>query len=191
MSDRHFQRKYLRQVRKAISPHQQATAAQALSDQLLKLPFSPQTGYVAGYHASDGEISLEAWRAHLPPQVDYCLPVLTDDQTLQFAPWRSGLACVTNRYGILEPDLAVTPALPAQAMALVIVPLVGFDSSANRLGMGGGWYDRTFACRRHHPKPWLVGVGFAEQQLAHITPDTWDIPMDVICTPHAMIWPNQ
>ena len=68
-------------------------------------------------------------------------------------------------------------------MALVAMPLVGFDANGTRLGMGGGWYDRSFAFRREAPAPpWLVGVGFDLQRVDALDAQAWDVRADVICT---------
>ena len=67
-------------------------------------------------------------------------------------------------------------------MALVVMPMVGFDAGCNRLGMGGGWYDRSFASRQAQPAPpWLVGAAFATQQLEHIGTESWDVTLDAVC----------
>lgn len=157
-------------------------AAVALADRLLALPFAPMGGLVAGYWAMDGEIPLHSWQLRLPHALTYCLPVL-HGEVLCFAPWRAGEALVTNRYGIPEPDVAPAHALPAEAMSLVVMPLVGFDGQCNRLGMGGGWYDRSFTARRSTaPPPWLVGVGFDVQHVEHLDTQEWDVRADAICT---------
>jgi 5-formyltetrahydrofolate cyclo-ligase len=68
-------------------------------------------------------------------------------------------------------------------MSLVVLPLVGFDANGQRLGMGGGWYDRSFAFRNEHPAPpWLVGAAFATQQVDAIAAEAWDVALDAICT---------
>jgi 5-formyltetrahydrofolate cyclo-ligase len=68
-------------------------------------------------------------------------------------------------------------------MVFVVAPLVGFDASGHRLGMGGGWYDRSFAFRRGHAAPpHLIGVGFAAQQVESVFPESWDMPLDAACT---------
>jgi 5-formyltetrahydrofolate cyclo-ligase len=114
----------------------------------------------------DGEIALHAWQLRLPRDCVYCLPVLCDDQRLRFAPWRPGDALVSNRFGIPEPDIAPSSLLDAVQMSMVVLPLVGFDARGNRLGMGGGWYDRSFALRHERSAPpYLVGAAFAMQEL--------------------------
>lgn len=183
-------RRELRVRRRAIPAAERIAAADALATRLLALPFMPATGYVAGYWAMDGEIGLHSWQLRLPPGLVYCLPVLADDDTLRFAPWRSGDGLVTNRYGIPEPDLDPQSGLPAQAMALIAVPLVGFDARGHRLGMGGGWYDRTLAFRQALPAPpHLVGVGFDAQRVDDVGAQPWDVPLDAVCTAQATLIP--
>lgn len=180
--DRADLRRTLRDRRRQLPPAARIAAAEALAARLLTLPFAPDTGHVAGYWAMDGEIALHVWQMRLPSNVRYCLPVLDDDQQLQFAPWRPGEALVANRFGIPEP--AEAQPLPAEAMALIVLPLVGFDAAGQRLGMGGGWYDRSLAFRhdRNAPPPWLVGAGFAVQQLDALVVEPWDVPLDAVCT---------
>ena len=176
-------RQHLRESRRALPASQRIAAANTLADHLLTLPFAPQSGYVAGYWAMDGEIALHAWQLRLPRDCAYCLPVLCDDQRLRFAPWRPGDALVSNRFGIPEPDLSPPSLLEADAMSLVVMPLVGFDERGNRLGMGGGWYDRSFAFRHEcSAPPYLVGAAFAMQQVPIFEAEAWDVRLDAVCT---------
>lgn len=175
-------RETLRERRRGLSAAERIAAAEAVAARLLALPWAPQHGHVAGYWASDGELALHVWQLRLPPEVRYCLPVLGDDRVLRFAPWRAGEPLVTNRYGIPEPERLDT-ALPAEAMDMIVLPLVGFDAVGHRLGMGGGWYDRSLAFRlgRAAP-PHVVGAGFAAQRLAALPAEAWDVPLDAVCT---------
>lgn len=180
--DRTALRRELRQRRRDIPAGERIAGAESLAGQLLALPFLPTAGFVAGYWAMDGEIALHAWQLHLPPTLAYCLPVL-DGAHLRFAPWRPGDALVTNRFGIPEPDVAAASLLDARDMALVVLPLVGFDADGHRLGMGGGWYDRSLAFRNHRSAPpWLAGAAFSAQQVEAIAAETWDVALDAICS---------
>jgi 5-formyltetrahydrofolate cyclo-ligase len=182
-TDRDRLRRELRQRRRELPAARRIAAADALAARLLALPFAPERGYVAGYWAMDGEIALHAWQLRLPRNCVYCLPVLGGDDRLRFAPWRPGDPLVTNRFGIPEPDAEPASALPASEMAFVAMPLVGFDADGHRLGMGGGWYDRSFAFRRESPAPpWLVGVGFETQRIDALDAQDWDVRPDAICT---------
>ena len=178
----------LRERRRAMSAPARIAAAERLASRLLSLPFAPDSGAVAGYWAMDGEISLHAWQLRLPPDVTYCLPVLGADGRLRFAPWRPGAPLSNNRFGIPEPDVAADALLDPSALSLAVLPLVGFDARGNRLGMGGGWYDRSFAFRNDagaSPPPWLVGAAFSGQQLDAIASEPWDVALDATCTDQA------
>lgn len=175
-------RQQLRQRRRDIPAAQRLAAAEHLADALLALPFAPTQGFVAGYWAVEGEIALHRWQMRLPATLSYCLPVLSGE-TLRFAPWRPGQPLTANRFGIPEPDLDPADTLAPEQMALVATPLVGFDAQCRRLGMGGGWYDRSFAFRHQRPAPpWLVGVGFSVQQVDDLPVQPWDVGVDAICT---------
>ena len=181
-------RRRLRALRREVPPPARIGAADGLARQLLALPLR-DGARVAGYWAADGEIPLHAWQLRLPRDTVYCLPVLHADGRLRFAPWRSGEAVVPNRFGIPEPEVAPDALLDPESLDLVVVPLVGFDARCHRLGMGGGWYDRSFAFRHHRPAPpRLVGAAFAFQQVDDGLPsETWDVQLDAVCTDHSTI----
>jgi len=181
--DRGEMRREMRARRRALPAATRIAAAEALAARLLSLPFAPQAGFAAGYWAMDGEIALHVWQLRLPQGVRYCLPVLHADDRLRFAPWRPGAPLSTNRYGIPEPDVPETELLRPDQLDLVVAPLVAFDAAGHRLGMGGGWYDRSFAARVDRPAPpHLVGAAFSVQQADTILPAAWDIPLDAVCT---------
>ena len=178
----------LRARRRAIAAPDRIAAAQDLAQRLLALPDAPASGYVAGYWAMDGEIALHAWQMQLPAGLTYCLPVLAEGDLLGFAAWRPGDPLVTNRFGIPEPDVGRSAMLPPASMALVVMPLVGFDVRCERLGMGGGWYDRTFARSSARPsdakvgRPLLVGAAFEVQRVDALPTAPWDVGLDAVCT---------
>jgi 5-formyltetrahydrofolate cyclo-ligase len=178
----------LRERRRAIEPRQRIAAAEALAEHLLPLTNSNVGGRVAGYWAMDGEIALHAWQTRLSRSVSYCLPVLHERGLLKFAPWSPGAPLVTNRYGIPEPQVSPRDLLAPEELDLVVLPLVAFDASGHRLGMGAGWYDRSFAFRQHHEAPpRLVGAAFAIQQVDVLQVEPWDVPLDAVCTESGVI----
>ena len=176
-------RRDIRSRRAALTPAVRIAAAQQVAARLSSLASMPASGYVAGYWAVDGEIPLLSWQTSLGSDRIYCLPVLGDDDRLRFAPWRSGDALVSNRFGIPEPDVEPTSLLDASALAAIVMPLVAFDANGNRIGMGGGWYDRTLAGGRdRQPRPLLVGAAYELQRVDAIAPAAWDVPLDAVCT---------
>nr|VFK20302.1 MAG: 5,10-methenyltetrahydrofolate synthetase [Candidatus Kentron sp. LPFa] len=121
------------------------------------------------------------------------LPVL-HGKGLWFLPFDANTPLVCNKYGIPEPALSSDSRCIPQALDLVLTPLVAFDGMGRRLGMGGGYYDRTFAYllrRRVFVKPMLVGVAYAFQQVATPLPkNPWDVPLDGVVTDNGWLWPR-
>jgi 5-formyltetrahydrofolate cyclo-ligase len=120
------------------------------------------------------------------------LPVLCDrpDLTLRFAPYQPDSCMRTNSFGIDEPDIPHRSLLSVHDLDLLLMPLVAFDSQGNRLGMGGGYFDRTLAFRNQSDgslRPHLLGVAFAFQQVAAVPTEAWDIPLDSIVTDHGVL----
>jgi 5-formyltetrahydrofolate cyclo-ligase len=183
-------RRALRQRRLAATPAERIAAAEAVADALLAHPRFPASGYVAGYWAMQGEVPLHLLQMRLPAGLSWCLPCVQPGGLLMFAPWRPGDALVSNQFGIPEPDFEPASLLPPQAMALVVLPLLGFTAQGQRLGMGGGYYDRSFAFRQHAPAPpWLVGAGYSFQRLDAWQAQPWDVRLDAIATDSEFIEP--
>ena len=179
----------LREAREKLGAADRIGAAQGVMETLEQLPEFLVDQRVAGYWAVRGEVPLNLVYARTRSrQQKYHLPILTDAKSLVFAPWESGDAVTINRYGISEPDPA--NAVSADSLELVLVPLLGFDRSGNRLGSGAGYYDRTFSFLKGKPRPIapvLVGIGYHFQEVAPMTPHDWDVPMDFIATDRELI----
>jgi 5-formyltetrahydrofolate cyclo-ligase len=174
-------RKQLRNARRGLSPKQQQTAAEQLVATLRPILSKQKVRRVAAYLAMDGELDLL-------PLMEYCwqhrieiyLPVLHKlKPALWFARFDEHSPLYPNRFGIDEP-LDGAPIRPWQ-LDIVLLPLVGFDAHGNRLGMGGGFYDRTFAHAARWPKrPKLMGVAHECQKVDAIPLERWDIRLDAI-----------
>jgi 5-formyltetrahydrofolate cyclo-ligase len=90
-------------------------------------------------------------------------------------------------YGILEPS--AKRGIRARELDVVFMPLVGFDASGNRIGMGKGFYDRCFAHRirlHHWRRPLLVGIAYEVQMVSSLQVARHDVPVDVIVTESAL-----
>ncbi len=183
-------RTQLRQQRRALSRTFRDHAAEQITQQFMNLNCFTAAQHIAGYKAFDGECDPQrlieyAWS--LKKQV--YLPVLTDDlqNPLQFAPYSPQTPCKLNRFGIAEPDITASWRL-AQQLDLVITPIVGFTVTGWRLGMGGGFYDRTFAFLRDRPNsciPYLLGIAFECQKIEYLECRAWDVPLHGILTEQA------
>ena len=115
------------------------------------------------------------------------LPVLSHLRRdhLLFAPYAPGDALRENRFGIPEPVVSLRQMIDLKSLDLVLTPLVAFDERGNRLGMGGGFYDRSFAFlrrRRHWLKPHLVGLAYDFQRVETLQQQHWDVPLRGVVT---------
>ena len=184
-------RRELRGRRRALSLFTQRIAARQLAQKLRALPALKSARHVALYWPNDGEIDPRQL-CHLTRRQKFYLPVLhaCPADTLRFVRWRPGMRLTRNRFGIPEPHPAHSR--PARAMDVILLPLVGFDAQGNRLGMGGGFYDRTLAFlhRVPRPRPLLVGVAHACQQVDTVAAARWDVPLAMIVTDKKVIRPG-
>ncbi|MEW8505636.1 MAG: 5-formyltetrahydrofolate cyclo-ligase [Candidatus Thiodiazotropha sp.] len=187
------------QIRRLIKANRQKLSRQTLklhSRQALRLassymPFR-HSHRIAFYHAVRGEMD-PAPLMQLAQRAgkSVFLPVLRNRPAnrLWFAPCFSDTSFCINRYGIPEPNFKHRQLIMPWALDLVFVPLIAFDSEGNRLGMGGGYYDRTFAMRRKHNHlkgPRLVGLAHEFQKQPQLSTMPWDIPLDAVITEAAI-----
>jgi 5-formyltetrahydrofolate cyclo-ligase len=184
-------RNRLRERRRGVGAAERIAAAEALPARLARLRAYAAAGRIGGYWAIDGELPLAAVVADLRARgSDYCLPLIGADRRLRFAAWRAGDALATNRHGIPEPVVASAQRLDADALDVVLVPLLGFTRAGDRLGFGGGYYDRTFAFLRDRSRParpLLVGVGYAIQELPEFAATPRDVALDFVATERELI----
>lgn len=144
---------------------------------------------IAAYHACRGEPEMGS--ALLALHAAFCrvhLPVLVG-QAMQFRRWTPGARLTANRYGIPEP-LDGEPCAP-QALNWVLLPLVAFSAAGGRLGMGGGYYDRTFGFCLQQPagsRPPLLGVAYSLQEVDRLPMEAWDVPLDGVVTEQGLRW---
>jgi 5-formyltetrahydrofolate cyclo-ligase len=189
--DRAAWRKRLRAMRAELNASERMAAADALVAMLEQLPEFLVDMRIAGYWAVAGEMPLHAVYASLRKRDQhYYLPVVDNSDTLQFAAWKPGAALRHNRYGIPEPEVASGELLPPAELDVVLLPLLGFDRGGNRLGMGAGYYDRSFAFLRKAQRPaWpvLVGIGYHFQEVPELAAEMWDVKLDFIATDRELI----
>ena len=181
------------QRRRQLTPAERVAAARGLRDSLEQLPEFLTDKHVAGYWATGGELPLNLAIAPLADRGQtFYLPIVTKSggkRRLTFAPWATGEDVESNDMGIPEPK-ASEHIVEANKLDLVLVPLLGFDRKGNRLGFGGGYYDRSFEFlhgQQRPAQPLLVGVGYHFQELDAITTAEWDISLDYIATDKELI----
>ncbi|MGW8248146.1 MAG: 5-formyltetrahydrofolate cyclo-ligase [Acidiferrobacterales bacterium] len=181
-------RSRLRKARRALTPEQQTEAAHGLLENLLRLHSFRSARRVACYLPNDGEIDPGLVIDWLLMHGKTCfLPVLShiNGNSLLFAPVNYDSDMGVNRFGIPEPVVPLRKLVRPLKLDLVLLPLVAFDAAGHRVGMGGGYYDRSLQMRRfrrHWLKPRLIGVAHELQKVDRIHAQSWDVPLEGIVT---------
>ncbi len=131
---------------------------------------------LAFYHAKGSEAPTErlmmaAWETGKT----VALPAMDSDCGMIFREFGPGDTIATGRFGVGEPPAANAKVDPD----ILFVPLVGFDHGRNRLGQGGGHYDRYFA---KYPDPLRIGLAWSVQLCDAVPAEAHDVPLDAIVT---------
>lgn len=182
-------RKACREKRNQLSPEQQFNHAKDASHLLLRSNWLQRPKRIAVYFSQDGELNTEHLiQALWQRNHQVFLPVLKTlrGRHMAFAEYTPQSELAPNQFGILEPQIQNQYHLTGQQLDLVLMPLTCFDLKGNRIGMGGGFYDRTFQFKRgqsdRHNRPKLIGWAHACQQVEQILPEAWDIPLEGLVT---------
>lgn len=186
-SDRKQLRRELRAWRQALSGGERRLAGRRFERNLRRDIGLRRIRHIAVYHAADGELDpLPALAQRRFQGVRLYLPVLdpVSRGRLRFHVWRREQRLRANRFGIGEPR-RLERARAIWALDGILLPLVGFDDRGHRLGMGGGFYDRTLADLARRPRrPRLIGVAYGFQRLPRLAEANWDRPVDQVITDH-------
>lgn len=189
MIQRQVVRQQVRHLRRAMTDDQQALAAEQLAD--LALNYAPMTAArnIALFLSVDGELNTRPLIArlwHLKKAV--YLPVLHpfSPGNLLFLRYSPDTLLHINKLRIPEPPLDIRQLITLDQLDLMMVPLVAFDQHGQRLGMGGGFYDRTLQNWRQHG---FLPVGLAHdcQQVDNLPVAEWDVPLPAVMTP-SKLW---
>ncbi len=182
-------RQSIRIQRRALSPEQQTHFAHQAAARMMAWPPVVMAHTVALFLSFDGELDTQPlieqlWRAGKKVY----LPVLHpfSEGNLLFLNYHPRSELVVNRLKITEPRLDVRDVLPLSKLDVLITPLVAFDEQGQRLGMGGGFYDRTLQNWQHYR---LQPVGYAHdcQKVEKLPVEKWDVPLPAVVTP-SKVW---
>lgn len=188
--DKSMLRQQLRAARSRLTPIQRRHAIAAFTRNVLRSGLLLRYRRIGFYASMPHELDL--WpliNAALRRRRQCYLPVVPKGRgkRMHFTQLHVANTWYLNRYRI--PEVAAPRRCPARSLDLVFVPLLGFDLSGNRLGMGGGYYDATLAFLRHRHiwrRPLLVGAAFECQKTPCLPADAWDRPLDLAVTDAAI-----
>ena len=175
-------RQQIRKTRANLTALQQQQAEDSITQQAIELIEERNAQHIALYISFDGEISTDKLIKILWAQgKQVYLPVLHpfNPNHLLFLRYLPDIPMLKNKFGIWEPKLNVQNVLPLDELDILFTPLVAFDKQGNRLGMGGGFYDRTL---QHWQKSPFIPVGLAHQcqQVEQLPTEAWDVPLHQI-----------
>lgn len=179
-------RRRMREARRALSPESKRDAAERAAELAAATSHYRDARRIAVYIAVDGELDPEPLvaRARADGKLVYLPVVPPGEGPLSFMPYASGAALRPNRFRIPEPASAGTGRLAPMELDLVLAPLVAFGARGERLGMGGGFYDRSFASLKsaHVPRPVLLGYAYECQRADGFESEAWDVPLAGVVT---------
>jgi 5-formyltetrahydrofolate cyclo-ligase len=173
-------RRKFRAARRAIDANTQHLHAYAVARHFAASRLPLRSDRAAIYLANDGELDpTPIAQRLLAAGKTVALPVIGADRRLSFYRYEPHTSLLSNRYGIGEPDPRSARKIPVASLAVVFVPLVAFDAAGVRLGMGGGYYDATFAV---HGRALLVGLAHEVQRHRQLPHRPWDVRLDIVIT---------
>ncbi len=184
-SSREELREQLQRRRAHLTVNNQRLASKKITERLMQCDFFQESHNIAAYMPINYEIDpinlvKQAWKCH-----KRCyLPVLRKKQ-LVFSIYEEDMTLQSNRFNILEPPVSPESIIEPWTLDLVLVPVLGFTMHGQRLGMGGGYYDRTFSFLLSEPrrnKPQLIGLAYDWQKLTNFQANDWDVPLHTVFT---------
>jgi 5-formyltetrahydrofolate cyclo-ligase len=184
-------RSKIRDRRNQLHSDSQHQAGLDLIHQFSSIPELSYSTHIAIYLSTDGEVNTTPLIEWLWTQKkSVYLPVLHpfSKGQLLFLHYTKNTPVVLNKYHIIEPKLNQTLVKPVAELDLICTPLVAFDSTGQRLGMGGGYYDRTLEPwfkRKDGPQP--IGLAHDCQHVDTLPSEAWDVPLPKIVTP-SKVW---
>ncbi|QYK12208.1 5-formyltetrahydrofolate cyclo-ligase [Shewanella rhizosphaerae] len=181
-------RNQIRSARRALPEQTQKQFAQEAASRLMAVINQRQAKHVALYLTSDGELDTQPLIETLWQEgVNVYLPRLHPFSlgNLLFFKYHPTSHLIQNRLKIWEPKLNITEMILPQHLDVIITPLVAFDEKGNRMGMGGGYYDRCLSDWQLRGKPYPIGYAHDCQRVESLPTEHWDVPLPMIVTPSA------
>lgn len=190
-------RQHIRHLRRELTQEEQMQACEQVAERFCRHALFRRSKRIACYLANEGELDTSEIIQSIWEAKKCCfLPVLRPlpPNRLWFVPYTPQSTMDVNRYGISEPLFHANHHQSLLALDVILMPLVAFDLQGNRLGMGGGYYDRTLSRfrqqnRYHGPK--LIGLAYDFQCVEKLMAQPWDVGLDGIVTPSQLLLFNR
>lgn len=180
-------RRIIQQQRAALPIRQQQARSRQIAENIRRSRHFRNARHIALYLPVRGEADPRYLRKWALPRQQFYLPVLSPfgDKRLWFVRWDQDTRFRPNHFRIPEPYPHHKHRRPARWLDLVMTPLVAFDQYGTRMGMGGGYYDRSFAFKNYkcfEKRPFLLGYGYDFQEIKELQRQSWDIGLNAMAT---------
>ena len=178
-------REHLKLKRKHLTTKESDEMSKEIFQRVIQSKWLHKHSNVGIYHPVNGEantLKLIDFMWSINQQV--FLPII-NKKNLQFGKLKPDSKLIKNRYGIPEPSIKKSKQVSANLLDMAFVPLVAFDMNGFRIGMGSGYYDRTFKKKlaiKNAKSPLLIGLAYEFQKQECLNHQPWDVPLDMVVT---------
>ncbi len=179
-------RKEISLKRKNLSKKERLDSEESLVQLWESVGDSYKQNKVALYWPINGEVATNALISYFFSNGSKCfLPVISNNEEnklIDFALFEEQSRLVKNRFGIPEPNKSKI--IDLNQLDIIFLPCVCFDSRGNRIGMGGGFYDKTLSYLSKKEKTKLIILAYDFQEVESCLPESHDIKADACLTPN-------
>jgi len=179
-------RKEISLKRKNLSKKERLDSEKSLLQLWESVGGSYKKNKVALYWPINGEVATNALISYFFSNGSKCfLPVISNNEEnklIDFALFEEQSRLVKNRFGIPEPNKSKI--IDLNQLDIIFLPCVCFDSRGNRIGMGGGFYDKTLSYLSKKEKTKLIILAYDFQEVESCLPESHDIKADACLTPN-------
>ena len=181
-SKEHLLRQEILAKRRQLTAKESAQAGLSILKTIMQMNVFKRTVNVASYISLSGELCTQDMNEYFMTRHHLCLPYMVTGQKgkMDFYSFKKGDELVENRFHILEPKNQPENLVLEDKIDVIVVPLVAFDNKGNRMGMGGGYYDRML--KKVRKDCLVIGVAYEFQQVDELLVEEWDMPMDIVIT---------
>ena len=174
-------RQQAKSKRAALTDDERQEKSAKIAQHIINSDLFKASQHIACYIAKGAEVDLhKVVDAILTSGKNCYLPLIHQDKLeLSFIEYLAGDDLQIGSFKISEPKFDKQKLIVPEKLDLVLTPLVAFDSNGNRLGRGGGYYDRAFAQTNH---PVLIGVAYSCQEMPQIAAQPWDVKLHGVVT---------